>query len=272
MRTQKRLVVIKYGGNAMLDDQLSLNILKTVSALFNDGYKIVIVHGGGPFIKANLELAGIKSEFVDGHRKTDSKSMKYVEMALKGEVNGKLVREINRLGIKAVGLSGKDGKLATAARRFHINENNESVDIGQVGDIKNISPGIITLLLNNNFLPVIAPVASGDDGMDYNVNADMFAGHLAGALNASQFIMLTDVDGLMEDIKNPDSLMREINIESIDELKGNIIRGGMIPKTEACRIALNTGAETAAIINGTKPEILQEAVSGNKITGTNFLK
>jgi len=273
MDKNNKLIVIKYGGNAMLDDDLTSELLKNVVELFNDGMKIIIVHGGGPFIKKNLEFAGIKSEFVGGHRKTDSNSMRFVEMALKGEVNGKLVRQINNLGARAVGLSGKDGKLVTAEKKFHFNENKEEIDLGQVGDVKNISPEIIIHLLNNNFLPVVTSIATGDDGLDYNINADMFAGHLAGEIKADEFIMLTDVDGLMEDIENPETLITELPIQSIDGLKNKIIKGGMIPKTDACKIALEKGAKTAVIINGTKPELLLKAVKDyNQFYGTKFIK
>lgn len=273
MDKNKNVIVIKYGGNAMLDDELTSELLKNVVELFNYGLKIIIVHGGGPFIKKNLELAGIKSEFVEGHRITDGNSMRFVEMALKGEVNGNLVRLINNLGARAVGLSGKDGKLATAEKRFHYNEHKETIDLGQVGDVKNISPEIIIQLLNNNFLPVITSIATGDDGLDYNINADIFAGHLAGEIKADKFIMLTDVDGLMEDVENPETLITELPIEKIDGLKNKIIKGGMIPKTDACKIALEKGAKTAVIINGTKPGLLLKAAKdNNQLCGTNFIK
>jgi acetylglutamate kinase len=272
MKMDKNLVVIKYGGNAMLNDGLTLKLLKTIVDFFNDGFRIIIVHGGGPFIKRNLKLAGIQSEFVDGHRKTDNNSMKYVEMALKGEVNGKLVREINNLGVRAVGLSGKDGKLATAVKRLHYNEKKEAIDLGQVGNVKDIFPQIIDLLISNNFLPVVTSIASGDDGIDYNINADMFAGHLAGKLKADKFILLTDVDGLMRNPENQDTLIPELRIEEIEKLKNKIIKGGMLPKTEACKLALENGAKMAMIINGTKPEALQNAVKNkNEFRGTIFL-
>lgn len=272
MKRNNKLIVIKYGGNAMLNNELTRNLLENITELFNDGYRIVIVHGGGPFINKNLELAGIKSQFIGGHRKTDGDSMKYVEMALKGEVNGKLVREINNLGARAVGLSGKDGKLATAVKRFHYNEKKEAIDLGQVGDVEKIFPQIIELLINNNFLPVIASIATGDDGIDYNVNADMFAGHLAGKLNADEFILLTNVDGLMINQEMPESIIKELRVNEIDKLKDKVIKGGMIPKTEACRIALENGAGSAMIINGTKPELIINAVKNNETYGTKFLK
>ena len=273
MSDYKKLAVIKYGGNAMINDEITTALLENMAELSKKGYKIVIVHGGGPFIKNTLKMAGIESEFVGGHRKTDSKSIKYIEMALKGEVNGKLVRKINNLGLKAVGLSGKDGKLATAVKRYHKNEKQEEIDLGQVGDVEIISPGIINLLLDNDFIPVVTSVATGKDGKDYNINADMFAGHLAGALNADKFIMLTDVDGLMEDPSRPETIINEIKINDINELVNRIIKGGMIPKTEACKIALENGAGSAMILNGTKPEQLMKVFkNADGKQGTKFLK
>lgn len=273
MNSSNKLAVIKYGGNAMLNDKLTTELLKNIAGLYNKGLKIVVVHGGGPFINKNLELAGIESEFIGGHRKTDSKSIKYIEMALKGDVNGKLVRELNNLGLKAVGLSGKDGKLATAVKRFHKNENQEEIDLGQVGDVEIISPGIINLLLDNNFVPVVTSIAAGKDGKDYNINADMFAGHLAGALKADEFIMLTDVDGLMEDPEKPETLLKELQIGKINGLLNNIIKGGMIPKTEACKIALENGAMSAVILNGTRPDQLFDYLQNKNCKhGTKFLK
>ncbi|MCF8242747.1 MAG: acetylglutamate kinase [Melioribacteraceae bacterium] len=259
----EKIVVIKYGGNAMQEENLTVQLIENIVKLHNDGYKVVIVHGGGPFIKNQLELAGIKSEFIGGHRKTDSKSMKHIEMALKGEVNGMLVREINNLGARAVGLSGKDGALAVSNKRYHTDENNKSIDLGQVGDIHNISPEIIYLLLENNFIPVVASIATGEDGIDYNINADMFAGHLAGAIKADEFIMLTDVDGLLENPPDESSLINELPINKIEELKGSVITGGMIPKTEACKIAVELGTGKARILNGTKPDLLIDAVENN---------
>ncbi|MCF8302861.1 MAG: acetylglutamate kinase [Bacteroidales bacterium] len=254
------LVLIKYGGNAMLNDQLTEHLLKKVIQLSDKGFRIVLVHGGGPFIKENLERAGIDTEFVGGHRKTTPEAMKYIEMALKGEVNSRLIRLINKLGGKAVGLSGKDGKIAQAIKRYFVDETGKKTDIGQVGDVVEVDTSLIFTLLENGYLPVITSVAWSKEGIDYNVNADMFAGFLAGKLNASQFVLLTDVDGLM---KNPDdekSLIQSITLQKLDDLTGTTIKGGMIPKTEACKVALELGAKSAIITNGTKPELLTEVI------------
>lgn len=265
-------IVIKYGGNAIVDMELTREILYRIIKLQKEGYRIVIVHGGGPFIKQNLKLAGIKSEFVGGQRKTDSKAMKYIEMSLKGEVNGKIVREINLLGAKAVGLSGKDGQLAIAKKRFHYDEDENEVDIGQVGDVEKINTEIINLLLDNNYIPVIATIAAGSDGIDFNINADNFAGFIAAALNADGLILMTDIDGLMMDPEDESTIITELKTKEIEGLKGKVIKGGMLPKTEACKYAVDNGAERAIIINGTKPDLIEAAVKKQDFLGTIITK
>jgi acetylglutamate kinase len=256
----KELVLIKYGGNAMLDDDVTEKILKNIIALTAANYRIILVHGGGPFIRDNLTRAGITSEFIGGHRKTTPEAMKYIEMALKGEVNSKLVRIINKLGGCAVGLSGKDGKTAEATRRYYHDESGEKVDLGQVGDLIKIDATLLDALLKKDFLPVVASVAHGPEGADYNVNADMFAGFLAGKLQADKFLLLTDVDGLMEDPDKPESLLRALTIKDLTAMEGTVIQGGMIPKTDACKLALELGAKNAIITNGTKPDFMLQAI------------
>ncbi|MCF8336233.1 MAG: acetylglutamate kinase [Bacteroidales bacterium] len=268
------VVLIKYGGNAMLDDAMTRELLNEVSELTKKGHHVVLVHGGGPFIEENLKLAGINTEFVEGHRKTTGEAMKYIEMALKGHVNSKLVRMLNELGMKAVGLSGKDGRMVQVEKRYHTDQAGTKVDIGYVGNIKQIDASLLDILLGNDFIPVVSTISSGEDGADYNVNADMFAGSLAGALKAKHFIMLTDVDGLLKDPSEPASLIREIKISEMDNLyEEEVIKGGMIPKTEACKTAIENGAESALIINGKKPERLMESIKETKnIQGTRFVK
>jgi len=181
-------------------------------------------------------------------------------LALKGEVNSKLVSLINKLGGKAVGLSGKDGKTARAVKRRYYDDAGQEQDLGQVGDLAEVNPELIKTLLEQQFLPVITSVAWSDEGLDYNVNADMFAGFLAGNLGADKFILLTDVDGLMEDPEKSDSLYHQLTIEQLEKLEGSVIQGGMIPKTDACKLALKTGAKNAVITNGTKPGFLMNVI------------
>ncbi len=269
---RQKPIVIKYGGNAMIDPTLTNELLGKIVKLQKDGYKIVIVHGGGPFIKQHLELAGIQSEFIDGQRKTDSKAMKYIEMSLKGEVNGNLVREVNLLGAKAVGLSGKDGQLAIAKKRYHYDQDKNEVDIGQVGNVEEINTEIIDLLLDNNYIPIVTSIATGRDGIDYNINADNFAGSIAAALKADELLMLTDIDGLMMDPEDTSTIIAELKTNEIENLIGSVIKGGMLPKTEACKYAVDNGAARAIIINGTKPDVIEAAVRREKFIGTVITK
>lgn len=257
----------------MTNEGLKHEIVGILSALVDQGQKIVVIHGGGPFIKKALAEAKIESEFIDGHRKTSPKALIHVEKALKGEVNTDLVGRFNRMGNKAVGLSGKDGRTVTAVKRLHIgSDDGIEMDLGQVGDVGNVDPTLIHLLLNEGYIPVLTCIAADEQGVDYNINADMFAGHMAGALNADRFIVMTDVNGLLEDIKTPSSIIREINLARLAELKesGTIV-GGMLPKVEACEIAIEKGARQAIILNGTNPNQLRDLLSGSP-AGTKIIK
>ncbi len=267
----KSTLLFKYGGNAMTDPNLKFKILESICSLKKAGNNVVIVHGGGPFIKLALDEAKIESEFIDGQRKTTPEAMEYVEMALKGKVNGSLVSIINAMGFKAVGLSGKDGKTVIAEKRIHqriVNGKAEIADLGQVGDVVKVNPELIRLLLENDFIPVITCLASDEAGTDYNINGDMFAGHVAGAISAEHYVVLTDVDGLLLDKDDPGTIIREVGLSELITLKDKgIIQGGMIPKIESCEIALNNGAGFARIINGTVPEQISELFA-NKEVGT----
>ncbi|MFO7672767.1 MAG: acetylglutamate kinase, partial [Lutibacter sp.] len=193
----------------------------------------------------------------------------YVEMALKGKVNGNLITTINELGNKVVGLSGKDGQTVIAKKRLHQHTKNgrtEMIDLGQVGDVESVDTSLIELLLENDFIPVITCIASDKDGIDFNINGDLFAGHIAGALSAEQYIILTYVDGLMLDKDNPSSLIHELKVTEINHLKEiKCIHGGMIPKMDSCEIALKKGAKLARIINGTVPEQISALFENQKL-------
>lgn len=235
----------------MTDTTIKRNILANILALKKDGYDVVLVHGGGPFIKEMLDKVGLQSTFIDGQRYTSPKAFTYIEMVLKGKVNSDLVNTINSMGFSAVGLSGKDGNTVIAHQRKH----QENVELGLVGDVSRINPELINHLLDNDFIPVLACIGSDENGIGFNINGDTFAGYLAGALHAKQFIILTDVDGLLKDKDDPSSIIREIAVDQLKSLKEDgTIQGGMIPKIEACETAIDKGANTAKIINGTKPE------------------
>jgi acetylglutamate kinase len=264
-----RPIVVKYGGNAMKNHELQAEIVSALSSLVSSGIPLVVVHGGGPFINEQLNLAGIESEFVDGHRVTPPEALTHIEMALKGRVNGVLVRLFNENGAKAVGLSGKDAQMVRAKQRVVPSDNSpEFRDLGQVGDITEVDTSLIDLLIRSGITPVIACLATGDDGQDYNVNGDMMAGHVAAALGAEHFVVLTDIDGLRHDVANPETHIDRISTSKAKELFGDVILGGMIPKIESCITALEGGASQATIINGMKPDGLIELLVNQNHHGT----
>lgn len=264
-------ILIKYGGNAMTNPDLQLEVIERVARLHRSGVRVVLVHGGGPFIKENLERAKLQAEFIGGHRVTDAAAMSEVQQALRGRVNGDLVKVCSKLGLPAVGISGKDGGLVRAKKRWHIHPDTEQkTDLGYVGDIASVQPHLIHTLLEAGYLPVVSPVSLGQDGEDYNINADMFAGHLAGALKVDAYLILTDIDGLRTDIGRPETHINAISLSELLALPPGVIQGGMIPKIAGCRAALELGAKRCQIINGTKPDALLAALEASAQVGTNI--
>ncbi len=261
---EKPTLLIKYGGNAMTDKSLKSTVLEEICQLKNQGYNIVLVHGGGPYIKQALQEAKIKSEFIEGHRVTSEEAFRFVEQVLIGHVNTSLVRQLQVYNAKPIGLSGYDAGMVTAKKRqYYASSNGErrQIDLGLVGDVVDINIELIHILLSQNYLPVISCLAADTSGIGYNINADMFAGHLAGALRVNEFIVMTDVDGIFEDFEDPDSLISYLNLSDAEKLlDSNIIHGGMIPKLESCEIALRGGAKKARIVNGTKPKHLKASL------------
>ena len=269
------LYVFKYGGNAMVNDALKDRILKAICALYDEGQRVLIVHGGGPFIQRALDRAQIASEFIDGQRKTSAAAMKEVETALKGEVNSDLVGRINAMGYKAVGLSGKDGQTVVGEKRRHVQRletgEEREIDLGRVGNVLRVEPQLLEDLLHSKYIPVMTCIAQDEEGNSLNINGDIFAGHIAGHLNARAFVVLTDIDGLLRDVENPRSLINTITLGKIKDLvKSGVIQGGMIPKMEACETAVRLGARAAYIINGTKPDQLTALTTGGQI-GTKII-
>lgn len=275
MHDNDMTVLIKYGGNAMTNAEIRQKILASIARLFQQGIHVVLVHGGGPVIKEVLDKAGIVFRFEEGHRVTDEATMKYVEMALSGIVNKDLVLGLLQENVPAVGISGKDGGMARAVKRWHTSKQNDGsiqqVDLGFVGDIVAMDTHLIQTLLNSGYLPVCSPVSLGrDDGHNYNVNADVFAGALAGALKADAYVVLTDIDGLRKDVHDPSSLIPAITQNEL-QADRRFIQGGMIPKIDSCCHALQKGAKKAVILNGTKESILEEAFLERKQVGTQIL-
>jgi acetylglutamate kinase len=253
-RFYNKTVVIKYGGSTMEEEGLKRSFALDVVLLKYIGLNPVIVHGGGPQIGEMLTRLGKKSEFVEGMRVTDKETMDVVEMVLVGKVNKEIVALINQQGGKAVGLSGKDGRLILAkklklTRSAGKDKDPEIIDIGMVGEVKAIHPGVIESLEKDNFIPVIAPVGVGEEGETYNINADLVAGKIASALKAEKLILLTDVEGVMDEKKR---LIPTLDVKQAKELiSQKVISSGMIPKVNCCLDALKDGVSKTHIINGT---------------------
>lgn len=246
-------VVVKYGGHAMVDEQLKEHFARDITLLKLVGLHPVVVHGGGPQINLVLDQMGIAPKFVRGMRLTDGPTMDVVEMVLGGKVNKAIVAQINQQGVKAVGLSGKDGGLIKAKKMKIVFQEDETkppeiIDPGMVGQVTRIHPAIIQTLTKDGFIPIIAPVGVGDKGETYNINADLVASQMAMALNAGRLILMTDVDGVLD---NNDELISSINAVRIEKMITNQqITGGMIPKIECAIEALRGGVKKVPIING----------------------
>jgi acetylglutamate kinase len=245
-------VVIKYGGHAMVDEQLQESFALNVILLKYIGINPVIVHGGGPQIGRMLKLLNIESQFRQGLRVTDDATMDVVEMVLVGKVNKNIVNLINLKGGSAVGLSGKDGRLITARKLEMVLERGDAppeiIDLGKVGEVTGINTQLITTLLAQGFIPVIAPVGVDEDGETYNINADTVAGAVAAALGAKRLVLLTDVSGVLDKDK---TLISSLDIkEASQAMADGVLVGGMIPKVSCCMEAVDAGVEKAHILDG----------------------
>ena len=253
-----KTVVIKYGGHAMVDERLKKNFVLDIILMKYIGIRPVVVHGGGPQITRTLERMGIRPTFVDGQRVTDDETMSVVEMVLVGAVNKDIVGLINSHGGMAVGLSGRDGNLIKTSRmkiyRYSGSERPpEIIDIGRVGKVEEVNVEVLYALENAGFVPVIAPVGVGPDGTAHNINADLVAGAVAGALKAERLVLLTDVQGVLteEEEGKGKRLIRSITVDGIQDLmERGVAKGGMIPKLKACKKAINAGVKKAHIIDG----------------------
>ncbi|HLU89940.1 MAG TPA: acetylglutamate kinase [Cyclobacteriaceae bacterium] len=271
-----RRVLIKYGGNAMSSHKLKEQIAGKIKELYDNGIQVVLVHGGGPFIEKSLKEAGIKSEFFNGQRFTSPEALEQIEKTLKGEVNASLVNIFNKAGLKAVGLSGKDGQVVLAKKRWHLSsgESGEGtkLDLGQVGDVLKVNTKLLLLLLDNGFTPVLTCIASDEAGNDFNINGDIFAGKVAAALKVDDYIVLTDVDGLFLNYPDPKSIISHITLEDLPEYYKSVIQGGMIPKMESCETAVQAGVQRSVLLNGTEPEQITNFVLENQKIGTTLTK
>jgi len=247
-RYSGKTIVIKYGGNAMTDEDLKRNFAHDVVLLKQVGINPVIVHGGGPQIGSLLDKIGKESTFIDGMRVTDAETMEIVEMVLGGSVNKQIVNNINNAGGKAVGLTGKDGKLIIADKLELADKNS---DLGHVGAIKKINPNIVALLDSEKFIPVIAPIGVGENGETYNINADVVAGEISAVLGAERLLLLTNTSGVLD--KNGE-LLTGLNKSDVQRLTNDgTIQGGMLPKIQCALDAVDAGTASSCIIDGRVP-------------------
>lgn len=264
-RYNGKVVVVKYGGNAMIDEQLKLQVMEDIVLLWLIGVKIVLVHGGGPEINELMERLGKKPTFVDGLRVTDKETVDIVQMVLAGKVNKTLVNMLEMNGGKAMGISGMDGRLIEAKVKDE--------RLGYVGEITDIHIKPVVDLLEKNYIPVISTIGCDRNGNAYNVNGDTAAAHIAGALNAERLIMMTDIAGILRDKDDPNTLIAEVTIDGAKALYDEgVISGGMIPKVNCCIEALRKGVKNVVIMDGRVPhsilmELLTEEGAGTMVTG-----
>lgn len=258
-----KVVVVKYGGNAMTNETLKQAVMQDIVLLSLVGIKVVLVHGGGPEINAMLKKINKASEFVNGLRYTDEETIDIVQMVLAGKVNKDLVQLLERAGGKAMGLCGLDGNLIKAKQL--------NPDLGFVGDITEIHPDVINTALSNGYIPVVSTVASGENGEVYNINADTAAARIAAEMGAANLILLTDIKGLLEDKDDDNTLIRVVGVSEVPYLKNQgIISGGMIPKIDCCVEAVRRGVKKTNIIDGRIPhsiliELLTDIGAGTMI-------
>ncbi len=266
-----RTFVIKYGGNAMIDESLKQGFASDVVLMRYIGINPVIVHGGGPQIGKTMERMGKKPTFISGQRVTDEETMDIVEMVLGGKVNKEIVNLINQAGGKAVGLTGKDGGLIQArklkvTKQSEDKEGPEVIDVGLVGEVTEVRPDALITLEQGGFIPVIAPVGVGKNGETYNINADLVAGAVAGALKAEKLILLTDQAGILD---NEKKLIPTLNRKKVETLvRSGVIAGGMLPKTKSCFEALDAGCNKVHIIDGRVPHALLLEIFTKEGVGT----
>jgi acetylglutamate kinase len=272
-RYDEEIIVVKYGGHAMGEEQLARDFARDIVLLEQTAINPIVVHGGGPQIEAMLKKVGVQSQYAAGLRITDAKTLEIVEMVLAGSINKQMVGHINEAGGKAIGLCGKDGNMVVARKltRTVIDPDSaieQVIDLGFVGEPDKVDTTVLTQILGRKLIPVLAPVAAAADGGTFNVNADTFAGAIAGALKAKRLLLLTDVPGVLDKSK---SLIKELSVDDARRLIADgTISGGMIPKVETCIEALDHGVEGVVILDGKVPhavllELFTELGSGTLI-------
>ncbi len=263
----RKIIVVKYGGSAMSNEELQRNVIKDVTLLKLVGFKPIIVHGGGKEISRWVGKVGMEARFVNGLRVTDEDTMEIAEMVL-NKVNKNLVRMVGELGVRAVGISGKDGGLLKCDKKYA-----DGKDIGFVGDIKNVDPKVLNDLLEKDFLPIVAPIGLDDNYQTYNINADDAACAIAKAVGADKLVFLTDIEGLYRDINDKASFISRLTVTQADELiAGGCIGGGMLPKLHNCTEAIKNGVNRVHILDGRIAHCLLLEIFTNKGIGTAIIK
>ena len=261
-----KIVVVKYGGNAITNAELKEAVMSDIVLLTEVGIKVVLVHGGGPEINAMLKRVGIESKFIGGLRYTDKETIDIVKMVLCGKLNKELVSALQLHGAKALGLCGIDGQMIMAEKL------DSDVDLGYVGQIQKITTKPILDALNNGYVPIISTVATSADGQSYNINADTAAARIASCLRAENLILMTDIAGLLKDKDDPSTLIPTVNVSDVPYLKKTgIISGGMIPKIECCVEAVRRGVKKTSIIDGRIPHSILIELLSNEGAGTQFI-
>ena len=266
-RFNRKIIVVKYGGSAMIDEELKKDVIEDVVLLKLIGFKPIIVHGGGKEISRWVDKVGMDTKFINGLRVTDAETMELAEMVL-AKVNKELVTKIQSLGIKAAGISGQDGGLLTVKKKY-----SDGKDIGFVGDVTKVEPKILKDLLEKDFLPVVFPIGLDSEGVSYNINADEAASSIATALKAEKLAYLSDVEGVRMDPSDPESVISELYTNEAKELiEKGIISGGMLPKIQNCIDAINKGVSRVHIMDGRIPHDLLLEIFTNKGIGTAIIK
>ncbi len=266
-RFNRKVIVVKYGGSAMVDEELKKRVIEDVTLLKLVGFKPIIVHGGGKDISKMVNRLGMEPKFVNGLRVTDEETIEIAEMVL-GKVNKSLVQLVESLGVRAIGISGKDGALLKVNKKYADGE-----DIGFVGDIKQVNTEIIWDLLEKDFIPIVCPIGLDDDYQTYNINADDAACAIAQAMQAEKLAFLTDIEGVYKDPKDPETLISELTVSEAESLiEDGYIGGGMLPKLQNCIDAINSGVSRVHILDGRIPHCLLLEIFTNKGIGTAILK
>ena len=256
-----KIVVVKYGGNAMINPDLKQQVMDDIVLLWLIGVKVVLVHGGGPEISSMMDKLGKKPEFIDGLRVTDKETVDIVQMVLAGKVNKSLVTMLEKRGGNAIGLCGMDGKLIEAEMKDE--------KLGYVGEITKINIGAVKDILEKGYIPVISTLGCDKEGNAYNINADTAAAHIAGALGAERFILMTDIAGILKDKNDPSTLIPEISLSEVDSLfSSGIISAGMIPKVQCCVTAIKAGVKNVVIMDGRVPHSILMELLTNEGAGT----